>query len=220
MTVALAGRVEDALAGLDADETAALEAREREGADYKAIAARLGTGREGVADLLVSARLAVRAHVRSAPVPERRSSQCAPARRVMAAQQDGEAVGLEDVERLREHLADCEPCRQARRDLREAALACAAWRRAPREDVQRIQRAIRPRPAPRAGVAAGRRRLAVAVAAVLLLVLLLAVVLGGGGDDVTAPKAPVPQQGSATGSGDDVVPPPGETFCAEGEPDC
>jgi hypothetical protein len=216
VTAALAGRVEDALADLDARERLALEARERESEDYTRIAERLDTGREGVADLLVSARLTVRAHVRDAPAPPRRTPHCGPARRVMTAQQDREPLHAQDLERLREHLAECEPCREARLALREASLACAAWRKAPAQPRARRPLVGMPTTARRAG----RRRLAIAVAGALLLVVLLIAALGGGGGDTGAPAAPKPQPGSAAGSGQDVVPPPGDQFCAEGETGC
>ena len=217
MTVALAGRVEDALAELDADARHALELRERDQRSYADIASELGVRRENVADLLVAARLAVRAHVRDAPLPPRRSGQCGPARRVMAAQQDGEAVGGGDIDKLREHLEGCRPCRDARRDLREAALACSAWRRTDPSE----QPAPPDAPAPRAPAAAGRRRLALAVAVAVVVVLVIVLVaLGGGNGDVNAPPAPKPLPGSARGSGKDIVPPPGERFCAQGEPGC
>jgi hypothetical protein len=217
VTVALAGRVEDALAELDEHQRFALEARERENEDYKQIAAQLEMGREGVADLLVAARLAVRAHVRDAPVPPRRTPQCGPARRVMTAQQDGERLHPQDLEKLREHLAECEHCREARLALREAGLACSAWRRTPPERIG--QAPVAPVRA-RDPVAAGRRRLAIAIAGLLLVIVLLVVVFSGGGSDPGAPAAPRPQPGSASGSGQDVVPPPGDQFCAEGETGC
>jgi hypothetical protein len=217
MTFALAGRVEDAMADLDERERFVLQARERKNEDYKQIAAQLETGREAVADLLVSARLAVRAHVRDAPAPPRRSPQCGPARRVMAAQHDGEPLHPEDLDRLREHLSDCAPCREARLALREASLACAAWRRTPRENLGARR--------PEGGMAttarrAGRRRLAVAAAAALLVLVLLVAALSGGDDTPGAPAPPRPQAGSAAGSGQDVIPPPGDQFCAEGETGC
>jgi hypothetical protein len=220
VSAALAGRVEDALAELDERERLALEARERSGEGYKEIAERLETGREGVADLLVSARLAVRAHVRDAPAPPRRTPQCGPARRVMTAQQDGERLHPEDLEKLREHLAECEHCREARLALREAGLACSAWRRTPREEIEAVAEPRPVRVRPRDPVAAGRRRLAIAVAGLLLVVVLLLAALSGRGGDPGAPAAPVPSPGSATGSGQDVVPPPGDQFCAEGESGC
>ncbi|MEA2124150.1 MAG: hypothetical protein QOI80_932 [Solirubrobacteraceae bacterium] len=222
---ALAGRVDAALADLDEPERIALEARERDGDDYARIAERLGLRREGVADLLVSARLAVRAHVREAPEPPRRTAQCGPARRVMAAEQDGEAVGPRDLDRVREHLATCEPCQAARLALREAALACRAWRTLPPgaapppPPVPATARArTRPRPA---AVSVGRRRAAAAIAALVIVIVLLAVVLGGsGGGNGGAPAAPPTQQGSADAPGRDVVPPPGDKFCPAGELDC
>lgn len=218
MTVALAGRVQDALAGLEPDARRALELREREERSYSDIAAELGVRRENVADLLVAARLAVRAHVRDTPLPKRRSAQCGPARRVMAAQQDNEPVGGGDVDRLREHLAGCESCRDARRDLREAALACAAWRRT--DPAEAAARPLDEGNGARGALAAGRRRLAVVAAAAVVVVVLLIAVLSGGGRGVDAPAAPKPLPGSAKGSGKDIVPPPGEQFCAQGEQGC
>jgi hypothetical protein len=215
---ALAGRVEAALAELDRPARVALEARERGGEDYASIAERLGVGREGVADLLVAARLSVRSHVHAGPEPPRRSPQCGPARRVMAAQHDGEAVGRGDLERLREHLEGCAPCRDARLALREAELACRAWRTAPAGTASSPP----PVPArPRSPAAAGRRRLVAAIAGAVVLLILLAVILGGGGDGNSgAPAAPTPQAGSADAPGRDVVTPPGDTFCSTEEPDC
>ena len=119
-------------------EAEALALRERDGADYREIAARLGTGREGVADLLVSARLGVWARMHDAQPPARRTPQCGPARRVLAAQGDGEAVGPRDIERAREHVAGCEPCQAARLALREAELACRAWRATPPRTAKRV----------------------------------------------------------------------------------
>jgi hypothetical protein len=220
VTSALATRVADALSDLDEQERFALEARERSGEDYALIAQKLATGREGVADLLVSARLAVRAHVRDVPAPPRRTPQCGPARRVMTAQQDGERLHPEDLERLREHLADCVPCREARLALREASLACSAWRRIPPSELAVREPEPRRRARPRDTVAEGRRRLAVAVAGLLVLLVILIAALGGDGGGTPAPVPPEPGPGSAQGSGEDVVPPPGDAFCAEGEPDC
>lgn len=216
--VALAERVDGALEDMGDAERRALELRER-GANYARIAGELGVRREAVADLLVSARLAVRAHVREGPAPPRRTQQCGPARRVMAAQQDGEAVGLGDLERLREHLEDCQDCQAARLALREAALACRAWR-APREKKGSLPSFS---PAPQAvpmPAVARRRRLVALVAAALAALVVAIAALSAGGDDPGTPAAPVTQPGSADAPGRDVVPGPGETFCLDEDPDC
>ncbi len=228
MTAALAGRVEDALAGLPADERTALDRVARRGDDYLRIAGDLGTSREGVADRLVSARLAIWARLHDGDAPARVTPMCAPARRVLAALADSEAVAPSDADRCREHLAECEPCVAARVALREAELACHAWRdTAPPSAADRVTsvpetgtdlpRVTPPRPGP---VLAARRRLVAAVVAVVVLLGALALIFGGGDDAVPRPAAPAAGPGSAQGSGKDVVPPPGDRFCPAEEPDC
>lgn len=222
---ALSSRVDEAVAALREAEQRALTLNEDE--DYRAIGADLGVGREAVADLLVSARLSVWAHLRDGTAPPRRTPQCGPARRVLAAQSDGEPVGASDLDRAREHLASCEPCTEARVALREAELACRTWRTTP--PAGRPAPAVSPtgrksdhqatRSARSALVVAGRRRL---VAAAVGLVLLVAVVvaIAGGSDPAPTPGAPKTGPGSAQSAGQDVVPPPGDKFCPDDQPDC
>lgn len=228
MTAALASRVDAAVAGLREPEQRVLALRERDGADYRAIAAEISTGREGVADLLVAARLGVWAAMHEDVPPRRRTPQCGPARRVLAAQADGEAVSATDADRAREHLAGCDQCQSARLALREAELACRAWRtttpitsrtQSPAPSVSRNRGNV-PSKATRSRLAAGRRRLAVAAVAAVLLVAILFAALSGS-DDAPPPPAPPPTgQGSAEAPGTDVVPPPGDRFCPAEDPDC
>lgn len=223
MSTALASRVEDALSAIGPRERLALDLREREGAGYRPIADRLGTGREGVADLLVAARLGVWSHLHDEPAPPRRTSHCAPARRVLVAQDDGETVTVADADRAREHLLECQPCQAARLALREAELACRAWRATPptsaAEPVSRSGGYIH-RQATRFPLPGARRRIvAVAVLVVVLVAIVIAAVTSGG-DAPVRPAAPAPGPGSAQGTGKDVVPPPGDRFCPAEQPDC
>jgi hypothetical protein len=211
---ALAGRVDAAIAGVGVSERRALERREADGADYAVIAAELGVKREQVADLLVAARLEIAAAIDGTAPPARLVKQCGPARRVVAAQQDGEAVGARDLDRAGAHIEGCEACQAARVALQQARLACRTWSTTA--------------PAPPVGAApavtaAGRRsRLAAVVAVIALILVALVVALGGGGDEdgVPAPAAPPVGQGSADADGEDVVPPPGDEFCLPDEPGC
>lgn len=225
MTAALASRVEEALEGLGESERTALELRTQADWDYAAIGAQLGTRREGVADLLVAARLGLRAAMHGeTPPPPRITPQCGPARRVLAARADGEAVSLEDTTRAREHVEGCEPCLEARLALREAELACRSWSSAERSDS--------PDPAPAVSLdrpqkdgqathrARGRRRIVAAVVALVLFGAIVAAALTSGSDDPPAPAAPPTGQGSADAPGKDVVPPPGDRFCPAEQPDC
>jgi hypothetical protein len=221
VSAALAGRVEGALSSLDEAERQALAMRERDGADYRAIAEKLGTGREGVADLIVGARLAVASQLHGEPPPPRRTQQCGPARRVLAAQADGEAVGPQDLERAREHIAGCEPCAAARLALREAELACRAWSTTPLDAPPPPP--VSPRSPYRGNQATrtiARRRLIAAAVGLVLLVAILVAALSGGGDTQLIPAAPSPGPGSAQGSGKDVVTPPGDKFCPDNRTSC
>lgn len=223
MSVALASRVADAFSKLREAEAQALALREREGADYRTIASRLGVGREGVADLLVAARLSVWSSMHDAPPPPRRSAQCGPARRVLAAQADGEAVSPADAERAHEHVAGCKPCRDARLALREAELACHAWRAAPNRAAEVPEggtRSARLVPTGTRTARIARRRLVAAVVALVLLVAIVIAAVASGGDPPVRPAAPATGPGSAQGSGKDVVPPPGDKFCPAEQPDC
>ncbi len=231
MSAALASRVEGALGSLNEPQRRALELRERDGAGYREIADVVGTGREGVADLLVGARLTVWARLHDESPPPRRTPQCGPARRVLAAQADGEPVSTQDLDRAREHLAGCEPCVEARIALREAEIACRAWRSnpAPQLPVDANRAPLLPEsgsnPARLASGGSGaarfaRRRLIAAVVGVVLLVAVLAIAFGGGGDGTVVPGAPKPGPGSAKGSGRDVVPPPGDKFCPDNRTNC
>lgn len=144
--------------------------------------------------------------------------QCGPARRVAAAQQDGELVTARDLDRAADHFAECEPCRLARRSLQGARLACRGWATAPPPPPGG------PRAAPRVGGSAApqRRRLAVAGGAVVALLLALAIAFGGGDDDSLppAPAAPAVGEGSVDADSRDEISPPGEQFCAPDEANC
>lgn len=212
MSTALAGRVETVLGDLAGDERAALERRERNEASYADIAAELDIRREQVADLLVGARLRVAEELDGTPPPDRVTPQCGPARRVAAAQQDGEPVTARDLDRAAAHFAECEPCRLARRSLQGARLACRGWATAPP-----------PPPSPTSLPAAPqRRRLAVAIGAFVAVLLALAIAFGGGDDDdlPASPAAPAVGQGSVDAESRDEISPPGEQFCAPEEPNC
>jgi len=163
-----------------------------------------------VADLLVAARLRVSEAIDGEPAPERRTPQCGPARRVVTAQLDGEAVSARDLDRASAHIEGCDPCQAARLKLQEARLACRAWSAAPPSPVAA--------PSP---LAAGRARLAAVVGGVALLLVLVVVVLGGGSESAPpAPAAPPVGQGSAEADGQDIVPPPGDEFCLPDDPTC
>lgn len=228
---ALAERVDAVFSTLREAEQRALAMREREGADYRAIAAALDTGREGVADLLVGARLGVWSALHGAPPPARRTAQCGPARRVLAAQADGEAVSASDAERAREHVAACEPCAAARVALREAELACRAWNRVPSVPLATSRVPSVPESGTRAPrvsatgtsgtrLAEGRRRLIAAAATLLLFIAIVVAAVTNGSDAPPRPAAPQTGPGSAQGSANDVVPPPGDRFCPQEQPDC
>src|SRR4051794_28002210 len=128
---ALAARVGAATAALPQDERTALWLRERLGSSYGEIAEELGTDRDGVADLLLDARLAVREAVRHAPAPELRTADCGDVRLLLTLRQDGEPLAPEETARLRAHVGDCEACTAVRRILREASLASRAWEATP-----------------------------------------------------------------------------------------
>ncbi len=218
MSAALASRVGAALESVGRREREALECRESQGMDYAAIAAQMEVKREQVADLLVAARLKVTEAVDGRPPPERVTPQCGPARRVVTAQQDGEAVGARDLDRATAHIESCEVCQLARVSLQEARLACRVWASAPAAD---------PAPSPRRGVIAAppasrRGRLAAIAGAIVLGLVVLAIAVGGGdGESVPPlPSAPPVGQGSAEADGEDVVPPPGDEFCLPDEPGC
>lgn len=220
---ALAARVQAAVETLGRRERAALELCERDGTDYAGIARELDVRREGVADLLVTARLAVEAGLRDGPAPERGSGACGPSRRVLVARQDGETVSPADLGRAQAHVTTCADCQEARRALVEAGLVCRAWGAVPAQQLPAEPPRAPALPArPRASVAqlVRRNRAAVAaVAALALLAIVLALAGGSGGDSAPKPINP-PSQGSADAPGRDVVPPPGDQFCASGEPGC
>src|SRR4051794_19217352 len=124
---ALAARVAGAAAALPEAERTALRRRELDGRGYAEIGAELGIEPAQVAPLLVRARLKVREAVRHAPAPPEPTEHCADARAVLCLRQDGGPVSRGELERLREHVDGCDPCRLTRRALREASLACRSW---------------------------------------------------------------------------------------------
>ncbi len=186
----LASRVDEAVAALPAAEQRVLALKEKDGADYRAIGEELGVGREGVAELLVSARLSVWGHLHEAGPPPRRTPQCAPARYVLAAQGDGEAVSAGDLDRAREHLAGCEPCQAARLALREAEIACRTWTTTPAVSPDGGYSHREATQTARPSLVVGRRRLIAAAAALLLFIAVLVAAFGG---DDPAPHARCPQ---------------------------
>lgn len=219
MTAGLARRVDDALEAVGRRERAALERCERDGAGYGWIAEELEVRRAEVAELIVAARLTIAAQLDGGGPPPRVSARCGPARAVVAAQQDGEAVSARDLDRALAHIEGCAPCQDARVALQEARLACRAWRAAPAgaSRPERARARARP-PAPRRR----RRQALLAGVGVALVMAGLLVAAGNSGDDGPAPVpvAPTAGPGSAEGEEREIVPPPGDEFCLPDEPGC
>jgi len=195
---ALAARVSAAAERLSERERSVLALRERESLDYAAIGASLGTDVAEVADLLVAARLAVRGTVRGAAPPEVISEDCPPARRLLAARQDGEAVDAAAAAWVREHVDGCDACQAARRGLREASLACRAWQDGPVAATAPVSLPPPPRrtpPSPRAPGARRRRGLEALVAGLLTtgVAAMIAAAMTGGSPPPAVPETSRPE---------------------------
>lgn len=109
---------------LPAGERRALLMRDVEGASWHAIAQAL---QADPGPLLVAARLTVREGVRGRPAPREVTPDCAGVRVTLAALVDREPVEATERIAAREHVADCDECREVRLGLREAVIAMGAW---------------------------------------------------------------------------------------------
>jgi hypothetical protein len=194
---ALASRV--AAAHLGDAEREALELHDGAGAGYAEVADRLGIEPREVASVLADARLRVREAVRGAPLPPVESPDCARARPLLAARQDGEPVSGDERDFLRAHVAACAACRTTRVALREGTLALrAAFGAVPAPVVVPAPRAPVPVPRPPAAPARTRRRTPALVAAAVLALgagASAAIILGG---DSPRTSAAEPEPAAAT----------------------
>jgi hypothetical protein len=249
MTEALAQRVARALQELPADQREALELRERDGASYAIIGEQLERTVDGAAVLLVAARMALRQRVLGSPAVPTSGDYCVQARAWLAAMEDSEHLEVEEIQWTRAHVRECETCPSARRALREACLASRAWAAAGapepavpeddddddedfdgvEEELEEVEDERQPgmelegpggsatamvrhrRPS---AFTLLRRRLSLAAGAGATVLVLGLLIFGGGGDATPGGRT------ASTPSDGGIVPPPGEQFCADGEPDC
>jgi hypothetical protein len=121
--------VEDANRRLAPAHREVLALRDLVGCSYEAIAAVVGSDREGVAELLWRARLELRDRLAGSDLMSIAAvaEPCRRALPLIAIRLDGELEDAGERRRLQAHLRSCGNCRVSQDAMREAATAYRAW---------------------------------------------------------------------------------------------
>lgn len=189
----------EAITRLPERQREALELLECERLPYGEIAARLGTSRDSVAQLISRARINLYDELRGTPLASIAAPpECERALPLIAAREDGQidADAGGDAVWLDAHLAGCDRCRPAVEQMADAAASYRAWATPGGSADSQIPQPVA------SGPVRPRRRQAVFVAASMALVLLVGLAAAFVRDDGTrAPAEPATGAAASEPSG-------------------